>query len=546
MAAASTRPVVEPVTGGSPADRDPGKPTGMLETALAEAGSAAAQLAARHRSYAASSRQPAAFSQAAAITAAAQALGQARLLAEGRQAAGSACTETSAGGPADPPGPTDLREEAAQLLAGAQLLSRAVSELAARAERPGPDGSSLPDDRTDGIRACLQAAQRHLILVTAPAVPELRLPAGAPVPHFTGAALADENAGTASYTPLPGPEAVLADLPLQGRAAALVRDARAQVRSVLAGDDDRLLVIAGPCSVHDPMAAVEYAWRLAALQDILREELLIVMRVYLEKPRTVTGWPGLLTDPAMDGSCDVLRGLQQARQLLLDVASAGLPAACEWLDPVTPWYLADAVSWGAIGARTAGSQVHRRLASALPMPAGFKNAVHGGVQPAVDACRSAAEPHAFFGLTPRGTVAVIRSAGNPDCHVILRGGGTGPNYAAGQVSLALDMISGAGLPRRVMVDASHGNSGKDHRRQPAVAAAVAAQVAAGEHGIIGVMLESFLRAGRQEPGPAGTLEYGMSVTDACMDFGTTATVLRVLAEAARQRRFSVTPAAAQA
>jgi 3-deoxy-7-phosphoheptulonate synthase len=365
-------------------------------------------------------------------------------------------------------------------------------------------------------------------------------------PRFAYAALAGETAGNASYTPLPGPDAVRAALPLEGSAAALVKQARAQVRSVLAGDDDRLLVIAGPCSVHDPMAAVEYAWRLAMLQDTLQEELLIVMRVYPEKPRTVTGWPGLLTDPAMDGTCDVVRGLEQARQLLLDVAAAGLPAACEWLDPVTPWYIADAVAWGAIGARTSESQVHRNLASALPMPVGFKNVTSGGVQPAVDACRSAAEPHAFFGLSPRGTAAVVRSAGNQDCHVILRGGEAGPNYAAGQVSLALDMISGAGLPRRVMVDASHGNSGKDHRCQPGVAAAVAAQVAAGEHGIIGVMLESFLRGGRQEPGPPETLEYGMSVTDACMDFGSTATVLRVLAEAARQRRFSVTPAAALA
>jgi 3-deoxy-7-phosphoheptulonate synthase len=364
-------------------------------------------------------------------------------------------------------------------------------------------------------------------------------------PRFAYAALADEAGASAAYTPLPGPDAVMAALPLEGSAAALVKRARGQVRSVLAGDDDRLLVLAGPCSVHDPMAAVEYAWRLATLQDTLQDELLIVMRVYPEKPRTVTGWPGLLTDPAMDGSCDVLRGLEQSRQLLLDVACAGLPAACEWLDPVTPWYLADTVAWGAIGARTSESQVHRNLASALPMPVGFKNATHGGVQPAVDACRSAAAPHAFFGLTPRGTSAVVRSAGNRDCHVILRGGDAGPNYAAGQVSLALDMISGAGLPRRVVIDASHGNSGKDHRRQPAVAAAVAAQVAAGEHGIIGVMLESFLRSGRQEPGPAASLEYGMSVTDACMDFGATASVLRVLAEAARQRRFSLMPADAR-
>jgi 3-deoxy-7-phosphoheptulonate synthase len=338
------------------------------------------------------------------------------------------------------------------------------------------------------------------------------------------------------YEPLLSPAALLDELPLSEAPADTVEHTRAEVRAVLDGSDDRLLVIAGPCSVHDPAAARDYAARLAALRDAHRADLLIVMRVYFEKPRTVTGWKGLINDPGMDGGHDVHRGLRTARMLLLDIVSLGLPVGCEWLDPITPQYIADAVTWGAIGARTTESQVHRQLASGLSMPVGFKNGTDGDVQVAVDACRASAAGHTFFGVTHNGAAAVVTTAGNPDTHVILRGGRGGPNYEPSHVAKALDLITAAGLPRRLMVDASHGNSGKDHRRQPVVTASLADQVAAGEQGLTGVMLESFLREGRQEPGPPGTLTYGQSVTDACMDIATTAAVLTGLAAAVQTRR----------
>jgi 3-deoxy-7-phosphoheptulonate synthase len=338
------------------------------------------------------------------------------------------------------------------------------------------------------------------------------------------------------YEPLLSPAALLDELPLSETAAGTVERTRADVRAVLDGSDDRLLVIAGPCSVHDPAAALDYAGRLRSLRDRHHDDLLVVMRVYFEKPRTVTGWKGLINDPDMDGGHDVHRGLRTARRLLLDIVELGLPVGCEWLDPITPQYIADAVTWGAIGARTTESQVHRQLASGLSMPVGFKNGTDGDVQVAVDACRASATGHTFFGVTHNGAAAVVTTAGNPDTHVILRGGRGGPNYEASHVAKALDLITGAGLPRRLMVDASHGNSGKDHRRQPVVTASLADQVAAGEHGLTGVMLESFLRAGRQEPGPPHTLAYGQSVTDACLDIDTTADVLTGLATAVRRRR----------
>jgi 3-deoxy-7-phosphoheptulonate synthase len=338
------------------------------------------------------------------------------------------------------------------------------------------------------------------------------------------------------YEPLISPTALLDELPLSEEAAASVKRSRDEVRAVLDGFDDRLLVVAGPCSVHDPAAALDYAGRLAVLRDRHHDELLVVMRVYFEKPRTVTGWKGLINDPGMDGRYDVHRGLRVARQLLVEIVTLGLPIGCEWLDPVTPQYISDTVTWGAIGARTTESQIHRQLASGLSMPVGFKNGTDGDIQVAVDACRAAASRHTFFGATPLGTVALVKTAGNLDTHVILRGGRAGPNYGASHVSKALDMVAGAGLPRRLMVDTSHGNSWKDHRHQPLVAAALADQVAAGERGLTGVMLESFLRAGRQEPGRPATLTYGQSVTDACMDIGTTADVLSGLAAAVRDRR----------
>jgi 3-deoxy-7-phosphoheptulonate synthase len=338
------------------------------------------------------------------------------------------------------------------------------------------------------------------------------------------------------YDPLLSPAALLEELRLGGAGEGLVEQARAGVRAVLDGTDDRLLVVAGPCSVHDPVAGLDYARQLAALSRPLAGDLLVVMRVYFEKPRTVTGWKGLINDPGMDGSHDVHRGLRMARRLLLDVVALGLPVGCEWLDPITPQYIADTVAWGAIGARTTESQVHRQLASGLSMPVGFKNGTDGDVRLAVDACRAAAVGHTFFGVTLAGAAAVVHTAGNPDCHVILRGGRSGPNYREAQVTAALQLIAGAGLARRVMVDASHDNSGKDHRRQPAVAGAVAQQIAGGEQGITGIMLESFLRAGRQEPGDPARLAYGQSVTDACLDLETTAEVLGGLAAAVRRRR----------
>jgi 3-deoxy-7-phosphoheptulonate synthase len=339
-----------------------------------------------------------------------------------------------------------------------------------------------------------------------------------------------------AYEPLLSPAALLDELPLSDAMAAGVERSRIEVRAVLDGADDRLLVVAGPCSVHDPAPALDYAGRLAGLRDRFAGELLVVMRVYFEKPRTVTGWKGLINDPRMDGSHDVHLGLRLARRLLLDLVGLGLPVGCEWLDPITPQFLADLVTWGAIGARTTESQVHRQMASGMSMPVGFKNGTDGDIQVAVDACRAAEAAHTFFGVTHAGAAAVVTTAGNPDTHVILRGGRSGPNYQAEYVSKALDLIGGAGLPRRVMVDASHGNSGKDYRRQVTVASALADQVADGQRGLTGVMLESFLRDGRQEPGELTRLVYGRSVTDACLDFDATAAVLDLLAAAVRRRR----------
>src|SRR6202453_4820059 len=345
----------------------------------------------------------------------------------------------------------------------------------------------------------------------------------------------------AGYEPLLSPPALLYELPLAEPQQQAVERTRAEVQAVLDGVDDRLLVVTGPCSVHDPKAALEYAARLAVLRARFADDLLIVMRVYFEKPRTVTGWKGLINDPGMDGSYDVHRGLRTARRLLLDILSAGLPVGCEWLDPITPQYIADTVTWGAIRARTTERQVHRQLASGLSMPVGFKNGTDGDVQVAVDACRASAASHTFFGVTAAGAAAVVTTERNPDTHVILRGGRSGPNYSSSHVAKALDLITAAGLPRRIMVDASHGNSGKDYHRQTAVAESLAGQIAAGEAGLAGVMLESFLVAGRQDPGDPATLTYGQSVTDGCLDIEMTEAALDTLAASVAARRRAVTP-----
>jgi 3-deoxy-7-phosphoheptulonate synthase len=339
-----------------------------------------------------------------------------------------------------------------------------------------------------------------------------------------------------SIRPLLPPAILLEELPLSDKGSQVVARARKEVARILSGEDDRLIVIVGPCSIHDPGAGLEYARRLEAVADELSEDLRIVMRVYFEKPRTTVGWKGLINDPHLDGSFAINEGLRLARRLLLDLVELGLPSGCEFLDPITPQFTSDLVTWGAIGARTTESQVHRELASGLSMPVGFKNGTDGGVQIAIDAVRAAAHHHRFLGVTEQGLAGIVSTRGNPDCHVILRGGLDGPNYDAIHVQKTLAALRDAKLPARLMVDTSHGNSDKDYRRQPSVARDVASQVGQGEAGIIGVMMESFLVDGRQDLKDRRHLVYGQSVTDACLGWEMTVPVLRELAAAARARR----------
>src|SRR2546426_4880008 len=339
-----------------------------------------------------------------------------------------------------------------------------------------------------------------------------------------------------SIRPLLPPAILLEELPLSEDASQVITRARDEVAEILAGSDDRLIVIVGPCSVHDPAAAGEYARRLKTLSDELAADLRIVMRVYFEKPRTTVGWKGLINDPRLDGSFAINEGLRLARRLLVDLADLGLPAGCEFLDPISPQYTADTVSWGAIGARTTESQVHRELASGISMPIGFKNGTDGDVQIAIDAVRAGAHPHRFLGVTEQGLCAIVSTRGNPDCHVILRGGQSGPNHDAANVRKAASALSDARLPARLMIDCSHGNSGKDHRRQSVVAHDIATQVAGGETAIVGVMMESFLVEGRQDLTNTATLRYGQSITDACMSWDATLAVLSELAKAVSDRR----------
>lgn len=345
---------------------------------------------------------------------------------------------------------------------------------------------------------------------------------------------------TVSISPLVAPSVLRRDHAVDDAISATVRTGRSGVVDILDGRDDRLIVVVGPCSVHDTDAAMDYARRLAEKAVELGDRLHIVMRVYFEKPRTTVGWKGLINDPHLDGTFDIDAGLRLGRQLLLDISALGLPVGVEFLDPITPQYIADLVSYGAIGARTAASQVHRQLCSALSMPVGIKNSTEGDIQVAVDGTRAAAASHVFPGTDLDGNVALVRTAGNPDCHVILRGGSDGPNYDAESVADTVARLRKSGLPERVVIDASHGNSAKDHRRQVDVVTDVAARVAAGEHGIVGLMLESFLVEGRQDLvlGNSGDLVYGQSITDACLDWDTTATQLDALAAAvaASERR----------
>ncbi|QDZ14493.1 3-deoxy-7-phosphoheptulonate synthase [Humibacter ginsenosidimutans] len=345
------------------------------------------------------------------------------------------------------------------------------------------------------------------------------------------------NTRVTSIQALPTPAQVRAELPLNERAAALVARSRAEVEAVLRGDDPRLLVVVGPCSVHDPDAALEYARRLAAVADLHRDRLLIVMRVYFEKPRSTGGWKGLINDPHLDGTHRVADGLRMARRLLIDILELGLPVGCEFLEPTSPQYIADAVSWGAIGARTTESQIHRQLASGLSMPIGFKNATDGDVQVAVDGCTVAGQRHVFFGVTDEGAAALVSTSGNEAAHVILRGGRGTTNYDSASVADAAALLTRAGLASHLVVDASHGNSGKSHVRQASVLRELADQVREGDP-IAGVMAESFLVPGNQPLTDAGrsALAYGQSITDACIGWDETAALLDELALAVQDRR----------
>lgn len=325
------------------------------------------------------------------------------------------------------------------------------------------------------------------------------------------------------------------ELPITDNASATVFNARQQTQDIIHGKDDRLLVIIGPCSIHDPDAARDYARHLLPLINELKDDLHIVMRVYFEKPRSVVGWKGLINDPYLDGSFKINDGLHFARKLLLDLAEMGVPAGSEYLDLISPQYIADLISWGAIGARTTESQGHRELASGLSCPVGFKNATDGGLQIAVDACLSASKPHHFMSMTKAGRSAIFSTTGNPDCHVILRGGKT-PNYDAKSIHDAAETIGRTGQSARFMVDCSHANSGKSHIQQEVVCRDVAQQISNGEKRIMGLMLESNLVGGRQNPTPGKELVYGQSITDACMAWDNSEALLRELATAVQTRR----------
>jgi 3-deoxy-7-phosphoheptulonate synthase len=334
---------------------------------------------------------------------------------------------------------------------------------------------------------------------------------------------------------LVSPAELIAEIPVTDPASDTVADARKALHAILQGSDDRLAVVIGPCSIHDTGAAMEYARRLRPLRDSLGDALEIIMRVYFEKPRTTVGWKGLINDPDLDGSFDINKGLKLGRSLLRDINSLGLPAGCEYLDTISPQYIADLVAWGAIGARTTESQIHRELASGLSCPVGFKNGTDGNVRIAADAVMAASHPHRFLAVGKDGRSAVAATSGNPDCHVILRGG-KAPNFDAGSVQAASEVLAKAGLPPRIMIDASHANSAKNPDNQPAVADDIARQLEAGDRRIIGVMVESHLVGGRQDLVDGCALTYGQSITDGCLGWDASVALLERLAEAVRARR----------
>ncbi len=331
------------------------------------------------------------------------------------------------------------------------------------------------------------------------------------------------------------PDEVMREVPRTLTATRVVMASRNAIHGILNGTDDRLLVVVGPCSVHDPLAAVDYATRLAALREKLADRLEIVMRVYFEKPRTTVGWKGLINDPDLDGSFDINKGLHLARSVLSAVNNLGLPAGTEFLDMTTPQYIADLVAWAAIGARTTESQIHRELASGLSCPVGFKNGTDGNMRIAADAVKSASHPHHFMAVTKGGRSAIAATSGNDDCHIILRGGSK-PNYDRASVNAAAAELARTGVPARMMIDASHANSSKKPENQPLVVADIISQISDGEQRIMGVMIESNLIAGRQDVVPGMALTYGQSITDGCIDWNTTVSTLNQLAGAVAVRR----------
>ena len=346
-----------------------------------------------------------------------------------------------------------------------------------------------------------------------------------------------DNIRIAQTRPLLAPSILIEEIPLTKLATSVIEKGRNESSAILRGDDDRLCVVCGPCSIHETKAALEYAERLLPLRERHKDDLQIIMRTYFEKPRTVVGWKGLINDPEIDGSFKINQGLRIARKLLIDVCEIGLPTGTEFLDTIIPQFIADAIAWSAIGARTTESQIHRELASGLSMPVGFKNGTSGNVQIAIDAARSAGQAHWFPSVTKEGATAIFQTTGNPDAHVILRGGNrTGPNYEAQSIEPILDRLAGDNLPPYIVVDCSHGNSNKDYTRQSEVARVLAEQIARGQKGIAGVMLESHLVAGRQDYESDGNSTYGQSITDACIDFLATEAILETLATAVRKRR----------
>jgi 3-deoxy-7-phosphoheptulonate synthase len=338
--------------------------------------------------------------------------------------------------------------------------------------------------------------------------------------------MSTSNVRVTDLQPLPSPKSFIDSQPITPELAKIVTDARSAIEDIEQGRDDRMVMLVGPCSIHDEKAGLEYAKKLAVLAEEVKDKILVVMRVYFEKPRTTVGWKGLINDPNLDGTFDMQIGLTRARAFLLEVLGLGLAAGTEFLDPFTPQYLADLISWGAIGARTTESQTHRQMASGLSMPIGYKNGTGGSLQIAVDAMMAARSPHAFLGIDLDGRASVVNTAGNKAQHLILRGGASGPNYDEETVAKAGTLLSGAGLKPNVVIDCSHANSNKDHNRQPIVFRDAIRQRNAGNGGVIGVMLESHLNEGNQSLGDPADLKYGVSITDACINWETTEELLR--------------------